>query len=111
MYSKWTECKLQQLLKDISTCRNCSLVGCLRCVISLLIPQGSKSILEAKNQDRRNAQGIEISFATSGCSSAAPGLVSKTAPPYNTALEQIIITLSFKCFYYALTDDYKLSNT
>ena len=29
-----TECKLQQLLKNIYTCPNCSSVGCLKCVVS-----------------------------------------------------------------------------
>ena len=30
--SKQTDCKLQQLLKNISKCPNCSSVGCLKCV-------------------------------------------------------------------------------
>ena len=30
--SKQTDCKLQQLLNNISTCPNCSSVGCLKCV-------------------------------------------------------------------------------
>ena len=30
--SKQTDCKLQQLLKNISTCPNCSSVGCLKCL-------------------------------------------------------------------------------